>query len=272
MKLITFINHAYISLAHNLYLQLKKFNLHNDLIIYTSSDATYKDLLKLNLECDVKKYVPLLFKDYYQSDLCSDDLSKCGYGNNSYSTFQFLKHDCLYQTLEKHKYVCLLDTDTLIFSNFIENLKNLMEEKYKFGYCTTSMFAFKYYLNMNIGLDINSPSLYHWIGKHSMINTGFMGSYQSDQTLKIIREYCELFIPHIGKNSGNIDEQILTKYFSEKTLNICSVPDNINTLSNCGYIYTPYEIKKLKCDTFHPTFVTSDKVDFIKECGYWLIE
>jgi hypothetical protein len=272
MKLITFINHAYIGIAHNLYLQLKRFNLHADLIIYTPSDIAIDDLLKLNLECEIKKYTPVLFNDYYNSNLHSDELSKCGHGNNSYSTLQFLKHDCFYQTLEKNEYVCLLDADVLIFSNFVENLKALMYEKYKFGHCTTNLFAFKYYLNINVCVDINSPNLYHWIGKHSMINTGFMASYQSKQSLAIIKKYCELFIPHIGKNSGNLDEHILTKYFSEQNINICSVPDYIHTLSNCGYIYTPYEIKKLKCDTFHPTFVTSDKVDFIKECGYWYVE
>ena len=56
MKLITFINHAYIGIAHNLYLQLKRFNLHADLIIYTPSDIAIDDLLKLNLECEIKKY------------------------------------------------------------------------------------------------------------------------------------------------------------------------------------------------------------------------
>lgn len=272
MKLITFINRAYVSITYNLYLQLKQFNLHKNLLIYASSDKTFDDLSKLNLKCDIKKYTPLLFKDSYHPDLCSDNFSKCGHGDTSYTSLQFLKHDCLYQTLLDNKYVCLLDADILVFANFIENLKKVMDTKHKFGYDTTSLFGFKYYLNVNVATDLNSSNLYGWCGKHHIINTGFMSVYYSNETFNMIEEYCNLFTPHFSKNSTNLDEHILTKYFSNKMVNVCSITDNINTLSNSGYIYTPDEIKILNCDTFHPTFANIDKVEFIKQCGRWLVD
>ena len=40
MKLMTFINYAYIDITHNLYLQLKKFNRHRNLIIICTDEQT----------------------------------------------------------------------------------------------------------------------------------------------------------------------------------------------------------------------------------------
>ena len=261
MKLVTFINLSYADIAYNLYLQLKKVNLHKNLVIYTPSDNAIKYLEKLNIECDIQKYYPILFKDSFNDLIWSDVHVKCAHGNNAYTTFQFIKHDCVYQLLQHNEYVCLLDADMMVFANFENHIKELFESE-KFGNDGISSFGFKYYLNINVSVDNNSTDKYGWIGKHSMINTGFMVTYQSDYTLQTIENYSKLFTPHFGKHSGNIDEHVLTKYFSygSHSSNICSIPDSINTLSDCGNIYTPNKIKKLSCDTFHPTFVGEDKI------------
>lgn len=273
MKLVTFINSAYVNIVYNLYLQLKRLGLHESLIIYTPSDDAINNLQKLNIECDIKKYHPVLFTHSFDQKIWSDEYTTCATGNNSYATFQMIKHDCLYQLLQHHEYVCLIDADMLVFSNFVDDLKDLLKCK-KFGFTDVSLFALKYYLNINICVDMDSGAKYEWIGKYSMINTGFMCVYQSDNTFKIIENYTQLFTPHFGKHTGNIDEHILTKYFANGTadLNLCCVPDSINTLSDCGNIYTSNEVKKLKCHTFHPTFVSDDKIDFIKQCGQWFVE
>jgi len=273
MKLITFVNLAYVNFAHNLYLQLKNVGLHENLIIYTPSDKAFNTLKQLHIDCDIRKYTPLLFKECFDQNIWSDEYTTCATGNNSYATFQLIKHDCVYQLLQQNEYVCLIDADMIIFSNFVDDLKCLLNSK-KFGYDDTSLFAIKYYLNINVCVDLDSGAKYEWIGKYSMANTGFMGVYQSDMTFKIIEDYSKLFIPHFGKHTGNIDEHILTKYISQGSadLRICSIPDSINTLSDCGNIYNPDQIVKLHCHTFHPTFVSGDKIEFIKECGQWFVE
>lgn len=272
MKLVTFINLSHANLAYNLYLQLKKVNLHKNLVIYTPSDNAIQYLEKLNIECDIQKYTPVLFKDCFNDFIWSDDHVRCSHGNNAYTTFQFIKHDCVYQLLQHNKYVCLLDADMMIFSNFVDDLKELLDSQ-KFGIVGTSSFAFKYYLNINVTVD-NPDNKYGWGGKHTIINTGFMTTHQSDYTLQTIENYSKLFIPYFGNHSGNVDEHILTKYFSNGSFdaNICSIPDSINTLSDCGNIYTSNKIKKLKCHTFHPTFVGGDKIEFMKECDQWFVK
>lgn len=271
MKLLTFVNLAYVDILHNLYLQLKRVGLEKDLIVYTIDDLTKEKIDSFNLECKTVVYKPSVFKDVYDPNLFSNKLLRSGY-DILYSSLQFFKHDCVYQTLENNEYVCLIDPDMLVYSNFVDDLKSHMNCDHKFGYTSEVNFALKYYINVNIVVDTSSPILYEWIGRCAIINGGFMAFHHSQETFDGIKGYCSKFIPHFAKHCGNIDEHIVTNYFAYyHHHNICMIPDSINTINDCGYTYNPDQVNNLKCHTFHPTFIV-DKVEYIRQCGQWFVE
>jgi len=269
MKLITFINQAYVDIAHNLYIQLKNVNLHKNLTIHTVSKLAYDSVVSLKLDCEVKLYKPMLCKDLFNEDLNYDD----GRRDVEFAIQQFLKYDCFYQEVLNHEFVCLLDADILVFEDFTNDIKILMNRTTKFESKSVSNFAFKYYLNVNIFCkDVESPKLYSWSGIHQIINSGFVVARQSDQTFNAMIDCYKHFVPHIGKSSCNTEEQILTSYFADNRYDICSIPDSIHMLNDSGCIYPPEEARRLHCKTFHPTFIwKKEKVDYIKKMKMWFI-
>lgn len=276
MKIITFINHAYKDFAHNLYLQLKKFNRHRDLIIVCTDEET-KVILDEQIkscECEILKYKPVLFKEIannYQSHLKNKDYAATYTESKSYSVYQFLKHDVLYQTLLENDRVCLLDADMIIFEDFVDELIYWMDYDCKFYHRGPSMFGFKYYLQIRLGVNLHSPeTLYHWVGREQIINTGFMYVHKSDITLNHIINYTKLFLPHFDA-LHNLDEHIITEYFRHIDINDSSIKDQLNLLSDTGVNYTSDQVLKLKPKTYHPTF-TRNKVQFMKDCNQWLID
>lgn len=275
MKFLTFVNYAYIDIVHNLYLQLKKFNRHKDLIITCTDDETKIKLIQQiqNCECEILQYQPVLFKETlsnYQSHLSDKNYAATHLKSASYSIYQFLKHDVLYQNLIKHESVCLLDADIIVFEDFVDPLMYWMNNNKKFKYSDPTLFGFKYYLQGRICVDINKKeSLYHWSGREQVINTGFLYLRINDITIKHLIDYTKLFVPHFGQ-INNLDEFILTEYFRNVDENITSIPDQINLVSNVGTVYSPEEVLKLKPMTFHPTF-TGNKIQFMKDCKQWLL-
>ena len=276
MKLMTFINYAYIDITHNLYLQLKKFNRHRTLIIICTDAQTKKTLLEKiqNCECDVVQYQPLLFKEIsskYQSHLDNKDYASTYKESKSYSVYQFLKHDALYQILLENERVCLLDADMIIFEDFVDELIYWMDNDKKFYHTDPAVFGFKYYLQMRIGVDpLDKSSLYQWIGKEKTINTGFMYVRRSDSSFHHIQNYSQLFLPHFD-HLNNLDEHVMTEYFRRVIDNTIDIKDQINLLSDVGVNYTYEQVLRLKPKTFHPTF-TGDKIQFIKDCNQWFVE
>lgn len=276
MKFLTFVNYAYIDMAHNLYLQLKKFNRHKDLIITCTDEETKKTLGEQiqNCECEIVQYQPLLFKEIafnYQSHLNNKDRVATHKKNNSYAVYQFLKHDALYQSLLENERVCLLDADMIIFEDFIDELVDSMDKDHKFYHKGPAIFGFKYYLQIKLGIDLNYPNtLYQWIGREQIINTGFMYVRKSDTTLNHITTYTKLFIPHFD-STINLDEYIITEYFNSININSVSIKDQVNLLSDVGVNYTTDEVLKLKPKTYHPTFCYDKKIEFIKNCNSWLV-
>jgi hypothetical protein len=282
MKLVTFINLAYSELAYNLYLQLKKLNIHENLVIFCLNIDTLNHVQKYNLDCEVKLYKPLLFANQKISD--SLDKNDPWTGTIDYTTCQFVKQDCFYQSLLNNEFVCLIDADMIVFDNFIDDLKNLMLNQRKFihhhGQDEYVLFALKYYSGLNINMNMSASYLYGWCGQSQIVNCGFQVAQNYDETLKCVEEYCELYKPHIGKTHHNIDEIIITNYFATRLFHsdkvgwgiprLCSISDQINSLNNIGEIYTPEQVLNLNCKTFHPTHC-GDKINFIKQCGQWFV-
>jgi hypothetical protein len=191
--------------------------------------------------------------------------------------YQFLKHDAFYQMLLKHDHVCLIDSDMIIFEDFVDELFYWIDNQRKFKVIDTPAYlAFKYYLQIKIGVNLEQPeSLYRWIGKKQLINGGLMyANNRCYSTLNHIQNYCKLFIPHFGQ-LNNIDENIVTEYFGRSVLhsmdNTFAITDHINLINNVGVKYTPEQVLKLKPMTFHPTF-EADKIQFIKDCNQWFVE
>lgn len=274
MKLLTFINYAYIDIAYNLYLQLKKFNRHGDLIVVCTDDETSFKFKEKNVECDIKTYNAVLFKDIINQNkmhLYNKDHVATHKKNNSYAVYQFLKHDALYQSLLENDRVCLLDADMIIFEDFVDELVHSMDNDHKFYPKGPAIFGFKYYLQIKLGIDLNYPStLYQWIGREQIINTGFMYVRKSDTTLNHITTYTKLFIPHFD-SMINLDEYIITEYFKYIDINSVSIKDQVNLLSDVGVNYTTDQVLKLKPRTYHPTFCYDNKIQFIKDCNSWLV-
>lgn len=274
MTLITFINHAYIDICHNLYLQLKKFSRHADLIVFCTDELTYKLMNSKNLDCKVEQFRPLLFEsisDKLTHHLGNKDLAATYKRSESYSVYQFLKHDVLYQTLLTNDHICLIDADMIIFEDFVDDLMYWMKCDRKFHHKGPSLFGFKYYLQVRTGVNPNNPeTLYHWVGKEQIINTGFMYVRKCEETIQHIENYTKLFFPHFDA-LHNLDEHIITEYFRNIDLNVTSIKDQINLLSDSGVNYTVDEILRLKPKTYHPTF-TFDKIQFMKDCNQWFVE
>ena len=278
MKLVTFINLAYVDFAHNLYLQLKKLNIHENLIIYCLNKETLTQILSYDLNCEAKIYTPQLFKN---EDLkISINENNPWSGTKEYTTYQFIKQDCFYQSLLNDEFVCLIDADMIVFENFIPSVENLMLNQRKFYDKEHVLFALKYYMSININMDMSASYLYGWCGQTQIVNCGFQVGQNYDETLKCVEEYCELYKPHIGKTHHNIDEIIITNYFASNLFyshnvgwsipRVCSIPDHINSLNNCGEIYTAEQVLNLRCKTFHPTYC-HNKINFIKECNQWFL-
>lgn len=274
MKLVTFINLAYTDICHNLYLQLKKFSRHTDLIIFCTDELTYKSISSKNLDCDIRKFKPMLFESISERlnpHLDNKDLAATYKSSNSYAVYQFIKHDVVFQTLLQNDRVCLLDADMIVFEDFIDELIYWTDYEGKFHHNGPALFGFKYYLQIRTATSLNHPeSLYQWVGKEQIINTGFMYVRQSDITLDHINNYTKLFFPHFDA-LNNLDENIMTEYFRQTNLNITSIKDQLNLLSDVGVNYTHDQVLKLRPKTYHPTF-TSNKIQFMKDCNQWFVE
>lgn len=271
MKLITFVNYAYIPIVHNLYLQLKKINRHENLIVYCTDQETFLDLKK-KLDCEVILYKSLLYNDIIdQNSIYLNDKSHggCHNQNISFTIYQFLKQDAFYQTLMKYDRVCLFDSDIIVFEDFFEELIYWMDNSDRFMHNGPCDFGFKYYLNITI--DVNSENKsYGWIGKEQIINSGLIYARRSNETLQHIENYCKLLRVHFGAKN-NIEEHVISEYFKRIIGNTTAINDKINLVSNMGTIYTPQQVLKIKPMTFHPTF-TIDKIKFMRECNQWLLE
>ncbi len=274
MKIITFINYAYVDIAYNLYLQLKCFNRHKDFIVFCSDEETRLKFIERSHECIVTTYKPMLLQQYsnrFEHYIKNKEFAATHNKSTSYSIYQFLKHDCLYQSVLEYNEICLLDADTIIFEDFVDELLYWMNNTRRFIYGIPSEIGIKYYLNIRSGVDISKPeSLYKWLGKEQIVNTGFMYVHKSENSLNHIKNYSNLFPAHFDQ-LYNIDEWIITEYFRNIIDNTTSISDQINLVSNAGIIYTPQQVLKIKPMTFHPTF-THDKVQFFKDCNHWLLD
>lgn len=273
MRLVTFINIAYVDMCHNLYCQLKRFNRHENLTIICSDQETHNELIRRNLECEIKTYTPLLFNKYIET--ITPHLINKEYGstiNQSYTIYQFLKHDAFYQTLLFNDDVCLIDSDMIILDDFIDELSFWINNDRRFHVSDEpTQFAFKYYLQIKICVNVNDTiNLYHWMGREQIINGGLMYARRCDTTLNHIKNYCDRFVPHFNQ-INNIDEMVVSDYFKTQMLNTYAITDYINLINNVGVNYTPEQVLRIRPLTFHPTF-EGDKTQFIKDCNHWFVE
>lgn len=275
MKFVTFINLAYTELCFNLYLQLREFNRHTDLIVVCTDIVTYKKICEYNLNCQIKIYKPVVFIDHIntiQSHLENTEYVSTHNQSQSYTMYQFLKHDAFYQALVEHDHVCLIDSDMIIFEDFVDELMFWVNNTRKFRvFETPSCLAFKYYLQIKISINtFDTLNLYKWIGREQIINGGLIYANKCENVLNHIRTYCKLFVPHFGQ-LNNIDEVVVTEYFKNHNENTFAITDHINLINNVGVNYTPDQVLKFRPMTFHPTF-EPNKVEFLKECGKWLVK
>lgn len=279
MKLITFISSSYVDMAHNFYLQLKNFNLHKDFVIYTDNAFTADLLANKNLDCEYKIYKPelgMMDRYLYLLNHNENEIIRAG-GGLKYALMNHLKHDIVYQELLKipeDDIMMLIDTDIIIFDDFTQDIINLIHYPHKTARKYPCSFAIKYYLNANLVAN-KYRRFDHYLGKKVLMNGGFMGFYNSPINHNFIKHYynqlCSYELTNIGANS---DEIILTNFLETRDINICSIPDSINILSDNGHFYQPGDIEYLKkiTKTFHITYAPgSTKVDFLKQSGYWFL-
>lgn len=275
MKLVTFISSSYIDMAHNFYIQLMKFDMHKDFIIYVDNANTADMLASRNLNCEYKIYKPELGYMEQHAHLLQyneNDIIKPGHGLK-YALMNHLKHDVAYQELIKlpeDDILILIDTDMIIFDNFLADIKNIMLYPRKISGNYPCSFAIKYYLNSLLTVS-KYRRFDHFLGRKVLMNGGLMGFYNSPVNHNFMRHYygllCSFELSNIGANS---DELIVTEFLETRDINICSIPDRINILSDSGHFYTPHDMQHLKNITksFHITYC-KDKVQFLKESGYW---
>lgn len=270
MKIVTFINGFYADIAHNLYLQLEKIDRHKDLIIYCDNYKTANALRFKKLLCKIVVYVPYLGHD--SMILLRDKRATAGYGSINYALLNFIKHDVVYQEIRKtsvadySKYILYLDSDMIINADFIPDLVDIMEAQ-KQGYSGPANIGIKYYLNDN-----KNPSLHYnnHIGRRMIANCGFMVFFNHETTMQIIVNYYKLMQSfNVNQDSWNVDEIVLTDYLDNHPVNVCSIPDSINMLSDCANIYRLNDIRGLHTKSFHLTFY-SDKKSILMGLNQWL--
>jgi len=276
MKFITLVNNQYSDIAHNFYIQLQKINRHRDFVIYCNNNATLNTMLSKNLDCTIELYSPKLYNQNFELIHTSftDNISKPDTKN--YSILNVIKHDVVYDYLTKNpqeKYVLLVDTDIIIFDDFVDDLISIMDWKLSVNIDIEPLIvAVKYYLHFN-------RDLLHkiYFGKKNMINTGFMLFHNTERTLKLIRKYYSFMSNFVlDEFSMNIDELLVTNILELEHIGVSNIPDSIHMVSDVSRIYKPSDIEQLKNKTksFHLTFTIDQKIskiDFLKQSNYWFL-
>ena len=272
MKFLTFITEPYVDLAHNLFLQLQKFDLHHNLIVFCDNQHTFDLFSKKNLNCDTRVYKPRLNNFNLHTFPLGKQSDQQFPGTFHYSKIISLKQDAAYQVLledRNNPYVTILDVDLIIFDNFVPDLIYYMNYPHKHDkYNIVANFALKYYLNNN-----RNPLTNEWRGKKSVVNTGFMCFSNSNSTLRHIEKYYEMITQFVSTtNTFNIDETMLTHYIENTDVVVVDLPDYINICSNTSHMYKSEDIEHIKflTKTYHVTFV-SDKKSFLKETNNWYV-
>jgi hypothetical protein len=267
MIIVTFINEFYVEIAYNFYLQLKKINREKNLIIFCDSRKTMQYFKDRKITCDLEIYKPLIAR--HDISLLRSKESKSGHNSIDYALINFIKHDIVYQVLRREArtpYVTYMDSDMIINADFVPDLISLMNSP-KDGYSGSALIGIKYYLNYN-----KTPlkTYNQYIGRRMIVNCGFMIFHNNESTLRIIYDYIKFMESfNVYESAGNIDEILLTDYLDHHMINICVIPDSINMLSDCGYIYPLNEIRGLHTKTFHLTFY-GDKKGPLLGLNQWL--
>lgn len=281
MKLVTFINESYVPIVRNFDLQLKKCNIKEEFVIYCTNKPTYDLLIdsKIDREIHLSKIDlgTTSFSKPINKNIPLDVMTK------QYSTINIVKHHLVYKELQENIYdptrdwhngsgmFLLVDTDMILFDNFIPDLVSLIRERHKERpfQGKPANFAFKYYLNFN-----RKNNGIGNTGARSIINTGFM-VFNANQhsTIEITKEYINNLDTYVVTDkSANIDEFLITNFFDKNHQNIAHIPDHIHMVSCKSKIYQPDDIEWLKTKTksFHLTF-TRDKIGFMKRAGHWYL-
>jgi hypothetical protein len=287
MKIISLINETYTHIAHNFYLQLQKFNFHNELIIYCDSAKTLDKIKNLNLDCESYVYKPLLPNRWLyllDQDIPSTIVdgipqpSHEAWGHPKWTLLQIIKHDIVYKYLKDNptQNVLLMDMDMVVFRNFLPEINYLIESNKNWNNIPVK-FLTKHYLNVNKDFSKFGASQFSGMCK-SIINTGFIGFVNSKETRDHIKNFYQNMtqLNLTNKCDGeiscqNVDELIITKYVEDYIVQCREIPDQINMLSDIGHIYNSLDIMNIKPATYHVTFALDTKVNFIKSCEAWLL-
>lgn len=276
VKLVTLINNAYVPITINFYKQILKVGIKEEFIIYCSDNITYKAMLATGIKCNIKLYDESML--YGQHLLSGNNISHNNINNtlrtnsSRYAYLQMIKHHLVLHEMTKHMDMYLLvDTDMVLFDNFLEDLQSLIRLKDKHDPFENkpAIYGLKYYLNFNRNLKTEGNS-----GIRFIINTGFM-LFNSNQghCQKITKDYLDyLNLYKCTNKSANIDEFLLTNFFDNRQINVSAIPDSIHLLSNKSQVYQPNQMTELKHKTksFHLTFV-QDKITFLKEANQWYV-
>lgn len=287
MKIISLINETYVHIANNFYLQLQKFNCHNELIIYCDSVKTLDKVKSLNLDCESYVYEPVLQNQWLH--LLNNEIpstivdgvphpAHTAWADPKWTLLQIIKHDIVYKYLTDNptKNVLLMDMDMVVFRNFIPEVDYLIQSNKNWNNLPIK-FLTKHYLNVTKDFSKSGQNQFSGMCK-SIVNTGFIGFVNSEETRNHIKNYYHNMVQlNLADKCGghiscqNVDEILITKYIEDNIIQCREIPDHINMLSDIGHIYNHSDIMNIKPATYHVTFSVDTKVNFIKSCGAWLL-
>lgn len=277
MKIVTIVNETYTDMAHNFYLQLKNFDIHKNFIVYCDNKKTLKKFKKLNLDCESRCFVATLPNNYLHLLECDNNIQS--WDHPKWSMLQVIKHDIVHSLLCEYpnENVLLTDTDIIIFDNPIPGIEYLLSNV-KNPYNLPLNFLVKHYYHWKRDYSKINQQQY---GGHcrSIVNTGFMVFKNSEETRSHVRKYYENIVSLDYNNKcnaegcSNVDENIITDYIENNRVQCKEMPNWLNTLSDMGHVYDVEEVLgfNIKPKTYHITFTPNKKVDFLKNCGAWLL-
>lgn len=248
MKIVNIINHGFIKFGFNLYKNLETINRHNDLILYCTDSYTFECVKKLGLNCEAKLFVssgkvPVKKINYVKTHEVYDPCI-----NEEYYYINFLKYEAFYQTLKEYGSAIMLDSDILVFGDFIHDTIELLKEN-------DLVLSFENYPHEAAS------------AKGSMVNGGYMGINLNEKT--------EIFFQDLFENMKegcSVDMYYTTPAFRKNKDNLKWVVPHpsIMTLNHCGNRNTSKQILKKNLKAYHPTFYNVEqKIQQAKIVGRW---
>lgn len=264
MNIATFANWGFLKYAINLYHQLKKFDMHKNLTIYTYGNGhIYTKVKDLGFECDVREFKTNFFNfdkfEHFQKQVnCGEDVS--------YGRYCAYKLETLYQNVKEKGFTLLIDSDTGIFENIQKQTEEEMGDK-----------------NIGIKLYLNHPyNTFPCYVQNKIVNGGFLAGKDHEHFYKFYEDVFKILDKEYETEFGNLDESVMAceinKYIENGKDYFAFFSDELNLLSDKENRYLPWDInpteedRKVKrfCKSYHCTFMPGNqKETFLERLGCW---